>query len=450
MAEAQNGEPVIEEGTLSVEASPKLLVNGTECVAVSDHFNSSEEDDHKPRSSLTDSENERRGTPEPFEPPSEELKEKITAQVEQYLSDENLAKDAFLLKHVRRNKEGFVNLKLITSFKRVKALTKDHRVVAEALKLSTKLSLNAEEKKVKRNVPLPLELLERNPGRTVVATKIQNPCFETVSELFSKCGEITLIRITRPGKPVPSDLKAYFTKNPELENEVCAVVEFETMAAAARACSELSKENGMHVVELGRAAKKEKVKAKPKSKDRGSDTGKDSEDELEHKSRRRRNKKNKDKRLQEVMASRSDGSSSCSSDTDSPYSAFNSCRRRYNSGGSGPETHLSPAGTPRSSQVGSWRDGRSPQSSPEPTRRRLADTSHREGSSSAPNSPWSQRRKNASPNAHASGKSPLADSEPVRHRMVQLEGIQRLPKGPDGTRGFHSNFGRERTLLAVA
>lgn len=39
---------------------------------------------------------------------SEELAEKIAAQVEFYFSDENILKDAFLLKHVRRNKEGYV------------------------------------------------------------------------------------------------------------------------------------------------------------------------------------------------------------------------------------------------------------------------------------------------------------------------------------------------------
>ena len=59
-----------------------------------------------------------------MEPPSEDLIKKIVDQVEFYFSDENILKDAFLLKHVRRNKQGFVSLKLITSFKRIKSLTK--------------------------------------------------------------------------------------------------------------------------------------------------------------------------------------------------------------------------------------------------------------------------------------------------------------------------------------
>lgn len=54
-----------------------------------------------------------------WSPPVAELTQKITAQLENYLSNENLAEDAFLLKHVQRNKMGYVSLKLLTSFKKV-------------------------------------------------------------------------------------------------------------------------------------------------------------------------------------------------------------------------------------------------------------------------------------------------------------------------------------------
>jgi len=51
--------------------------------------------------------------------PDPQLVRRIVSQVEFYLSDENLAKDAFLLKHVQKNKMGFVSIKLLTSFKKV-------------------------------------------------------------------------------------------------------------------------------------------------------------------------------------------------------------------------------------------------------------------------------------------------------------------------------------------
>lgn len=54
-----------------------------------------------------------------WQPPDTEVTQKLVAQIEYYLSDENLEHDAFLLKHVRRNKLGFVSVKLLTSFKKV-------------------------------------------------------------------------------------------------------------------------------------------------------------------------------------------------------------------------------------------------------------------------------------------------------------------------------------------
>lgn len=57
---------------------------------------------------------------ESWKPPDPELIQKLVTQIEFYLSDENLEHDAFLLKHVRRNKLGFVSVKLLTSFKKVR------------------------------------------------------------------------------------------------------------------------------------------------------------------------------------------------------------------------------------------------------------------------------------------------------------------------------------------
>lgn len=64
---------------------------------------------------------------ESWQPPDAELIQKLVAQIEYYLSDENLEHDAFLLKHVRRNKLGFVSVKLLTSFKKVNLNAKKKR-----------------------------------------------------------------------------------------------------------------------------------------------------------------------------------------------------------------------------------------------------------------------------------------------------------------------------------
>ena len=51
--------------------------------------------------------------------PDPQLGRRIVSQVEFPLSDENLAKDAFLLKHIPKNKMGFVSIKLLPSLKKV-------------------------------------------------------------------------------------------------------------------------------------------------------------------------------------------------------------------------------------------------------------------------------------------------------------------------------------------
>lgn len=126
---------------------------------------------------------------EPYEDPDDDLCEKIVIQVEFYFSDANITKDKFLLKHVKRNKEGFVSLKLISSFKRVKNLTKDWRQVAEAIeRKSVRLEVNDVKTKVRRLDALP-EYDETTPSRTVVALHLplERPTIEAVGGIFSAC-----------------------------------------------------------------------------------------------------------------------------------------------------------------------------------------------------------------------------------------------------------------------
>ena len=146
-------------------------------------------------------------TQDDFVPPSDELAEKICAQVEFYFSDENIVKDAFLLKHVKRNKEGYVSLKLISSFKRVKHLSRDWRVVGAALAKSKKLQVNPQGTKLRRVDSLP-PFDQTTPSRTILAARlsVEKLSVESVAEIFRPCGEIALIRILRPGHPAPAEV----------------------------------------------------------------------------------------------------------------------------------------------------------------------------------------------------------------------------------------------------
>ena len=440
-----------KKGEVLAEIQPPIVVITP---AESNHITSSStsEDEHDghyiaSNGSFIESHSENeftKASTSPYQPPSDEIKSKIQTQVEFYMSDENLTKDAFLLKHVRRHKEGFVNLKLITSFKKVKNITKDFRVVAESLKDSELLVMNSEGTKIRRKKPLPPELGERNPGRTIVATKLplEEPSIEKVAEIFSKYGPISVVRIIRNGKNIPPECKQHFTSHPELAKEVCAIVEFETMAAAARACAELKASGGeMNVTELVRGSNKNNNNKKNKENlpdTAESDHVRESEDEKAGK-RRRKKKKDKgtrDKRLDELVKVSGDEGHTSSSDNENTYSSFSSYKKRYSGSSDGNNPRLRRANQKASPSVSSS----SPVSSPE-MRRRNPDASWRQNAgnssdnSSPTRSPAVQRR--------FVSQSPLAAN--ADHKMTQSMGVLRQPKGPDGTRGF-TTAGRGRMV----
>ncbi|NXL25933.1 LARP6 protein, partial [Setophaga kirtlandii] len=173
--------------------------------------------------------------------PDPQLLRRIVAQVEFYLSDENLARDAFLLKHVQKNKMGFVSIKLLTSFKKVKYLTRDWRLTLYALKFSALLEVNKEGTKVRRRLPIPEHLLSVPPSKLLLAWELQpreqdlllqKNFLDAITRMFSPFGAIASIRLLRPGRKLPPDVRRYSAKFPELLSRCCALVEYESLESA--------------------------------------------------------------------------------------------------------------------------------------------------------------------------------------------------------------------------
>ena len=185
----------------------------------------------------------------------------IARQAELVFSDTAIARDAFLLKHIRRNRfcnltiflmidfqccrEGYVSLKLlISAYKPIKRLTLDWRDVAMAIQThSSSLEVNSEGTKVRRLAELPPPT-EESPccnSRTVVATTfpVSSPSIRDVVNVFSVCGDIIQVRVLRPGNPTSGAVRKYLAAHRHLQHKVCAFVEFETVEAAERAVKEL-------------------------------------------------------------------------------------------------------------------------------------------------------------------------------------------------------------------
>lgn len=232
---------------------------------VADFSNSS--DDSRPDESSSSSKGSHEGSSEhqsdsgssneeyPAEIHDIALLRKICVQVEHYLSDEYLSTDKYLLRQLRSKSEGYLSVKLLTSFKKIKKLTRNWRVTSSALKLSQKLLLSSDGCRVKRVEELPENLRRCRTMTSVLCIRVPDSWanLETISELFSPFGNITLARILKPGKPIPTDLRNYATQIPDMGRTCCAVVEFGNCDSAHQSCRVLRDKNlySMRIALLG-------------------------------------------------------------------------------------------------------------------------------------------------------------------------------------------------------
>jgi len=433
---------------------------------------------------------------------TDEMREKIIVQAEYYFSDENLKKDGFLLKHVKRNKEGYVNLKLLASFKKMRSLSRDYRVIGEALKGSKQLVVNDTGLKLKRVTPLPKELLDQVRVKHIVLTKIphENPSMNFVTEAFeNNKDDVVSVRIIKPGKKFPNDLQSHFSRHPELRDEVVAVVEFENPDVANEAIKTKfsNKYEGLcaKLLELG------PKQAKKINSANNSDAG-DSDSAVE---RRGSAKGKRNSHLLDVSGAEDYPSSA----SDNEFSAFSSCNKRYNrSRGNSPSTspqlnrrgdnsknnsrNASPCVSPKTSPKNSRKTRGSPERKQSPSHHKLSPLVNggvqknspnsspefeRRGNKSRNNS-WNENRKsrnnsfegewrsksrgNSFNEEHTTTKeaelSPWLQRRMMQHSqnlknasvtgIPQLE-IIRQPKGPDGSVGF-SNHPLKKYVLVHA
>lgn len=174
---------------------------------------------------------------------SAELQEKVMRQVEWYFSDENLMRDSFLMKHISRNKQGYVSLKLVASLRKVKAITKDWKVVLESVNKSSLLQVNEEGTKVKRISAAP-QVDYSHLSKTLLVTNYphSNPNEEALEREFGSYGRLSRVIVLHPGKAIPLDIKSCRSKFPCIGKEICIIVECDSESVAHKICQELSKQ----------------------------------------------------------------------------------------------------------------------------------------------------------------------------------------------------------------
>lgn len=199
------------------------------------YYNEQEKDVDEPAPRFVDKSTENESTVLSAEEQAE-LRKKILRQVEWYFGDENLLKDSFLMKHINRNKQGYVSLKLVSSLRKVKAITKDWTIVQESVRTSSLLQLNEDGTKIRRLAPVPQIDYSRLP-KTIIITNYpsEDPSVDQVQKEFSRHGEVAVVQFLQPGKAIPLDVKSCRTQHPAIGKEPCILVQYKSAEAAKQA-----------------------------------------------------------------------------------------------------------------------------------------------------------------------------------------------------------------------
>lgn len=362
----------------------------------------------------------------------------------------------------------------------VKHLTRDWRTTSYALRHSQILELNDEGRKVRRKSSVPVFASESLPSRMLLLSDLQKwpelaaltkdhggseggatqqeQLMKLLLKAFGTFGAISSVRVLKPGKDLPADLKRLSGRYTQLGAEECAIVEFEEVEAAVTANEAVGEEHGgahrlgLKVVLIGTKPPKKKV---PKERPR--------EEGGMRKSR------SLNSRVRELQYC-GDDSACSSSDTESTPTSPRLARKSQSCNKLSPTTagisfqsnHLSPGMSPRNSPWSSPRASPCPQRksphphisplasegrlSPEPGRR-WADYSS-DSSLTPSGSPWVQRRKQVASQESSPVGSPML-ARKIQNADGLPPGVMRLPRGPDGTRGFHLLSAGERGKTAA-
>ena len=140
------------------------------------------------------------------------LRERINQQVDFYFGDANYPKDKYLLECASQDRSGrgFIDLKVVASFRKLKKMCTTLSFIEEALHDSTTVEVGVTHEGVvgvRRIAPVPKNL-EEALCRTVLVEGIrENDDVDSLRAYGEKTGKVDLVRILYPGKPYPGKNK---------------------------------------------------------------------------------------------------------------------------------------------------------------------------------------------------------------------------------------------------
>ncbi|KAK1378455.1 Translation initiation factor eIF-2B subunit delta [Heracleum sosnowskyi] len=204
----------------------------------------------------------------------DDLRHKIIKQVEYYFSDENLKTDTYLMNYVTKDKDGYVPISVIASFRKLKKLAPERSLIVAALKDSSQLVLSSSKKNVRRLNPLPFHEVRDPQLCTVLVENLpEDHSPENIRKIFCAAGSIKNISIRDPN--VSRETKSCSVAEKLLCGKLHALVEYETVESAEKAVFTLNDERdwryGMRVKLLKKQVKQ--GQRKPAWREAGSEKG---------------------------------------------------------------------------------------------------------------------------------------------------------------------------------
>jgi lupus La protein len=125
----------------------------------------------------------------------------IKRQIEFYYSDSNFRKDTFLREAAATDPEGFVPIATLLTFNKLKSMTTDASVVAEAIAGSDSVVLSEDKLKIRRSEPLPEG--DNSKENTLYVKGYpesdESVTIDAITEQFSAYGKVCMVRLRKDG-----------------------------------------------------------------------------------------------------------------------------------------------------------------------------------------------------------------------------------------------------------
>jgi len=221
---------LVADGSSKLETG-KAMDPNRQIASLSDQ---NSKDELNSKSTETQSQDTRPAKPVRAPRTAEQISAALLKQAESYFQDDYIMKDTFIQKQLAQDPtaEGYIKLKVMSTFNKIKRITKDRSLMASALKDSSILELSSDMKKVRRRTALDLPFL-----RAVAVSHLPKDATKDVLvALFQTAGNIERVEVS-------TDSEGQCTGT--------AQIHFETTSGARNAVQRFNSADGMRVKLLG-------------------------------------------------------------------------------------------------------------------------------------------------------------------------------------------------------